>query len=94
MTNRIFNLNNIKRMKSLKTCFQRKKEMEVVLRIKTMSNISKNISSKLKALNRTKEIFQICSIDMFRLPLCSVVVVVVCAGGVLVVCVGVCWCLC
>ena len=54
MTNRIFNLNNIKRMKSLKTCFQRKKEMEVVLRIKTMSNISKNISSKLKALNRTK----------------------------------------
>ena len=54
MTNRIFNLNNIKRMKSLKTCFQRKKEMEVVLRIKTMSNISKNISSKPKALNKTK----------------------------------------
>lgn len=54
MSNRIFNLNNIKRMKSLKTCFQRKKEMEVVLRIKTMSSISRNIISKLKVLNKTK----------------------------------------
>lgn len=54
MSNRIFNLNNIKRMKSLKACFQRKKEMEVVLRIKTMSSISRNIISKLKVLNKTK----------------------------------------